>query len=322
MAERPVERPSGERGAERVSGERALTERLSGERPTAGGARWSTGEERVAGTPALEVRDLHYAFNRGSPNELRALSGVDFSLEPGGFLVVVGLNGSGKSTLLNAIAGTLSPDRGSILLDGEDVTQRPEHARARWVGRVFQDPLAGTAPRLTVAENLALAARRASPWLRPSRALDGETRAAIRERVAELGMGLEERLGVPIGNLSAGQRQALTLLMATFVRPSLLLLDELTAALDPHSAEHVLRQTQDAVEREALTTLMVTHSMQHAVRLGTRAIMMHRGRVVQDFSGARKRRLRVQDLLDCFEQVRNADLLDDSAAEMPRDQYV
>ena len=280
----------------------------------------STGTPNAA--PALEVRGLDRAFHRGGPHELRALSGVDLTLEHGGFLVVLGTNGSGKSTLLNAVAGTLRPDRGTVLLDGRDVSTLPEHVRARSVGRVFQDPLRGTAPRLTVAENLALAARRGSPWLRPARALDGATRRAISDRVAELGMGLEDRLEEPIGALSAGQRQALTLLMATFVRPSLLLLDEHTAALDPHTAEHVLRQTQAVVERESLTTLMVTHSMQHAVRLGSRAIMMHRGRIVQDFSGTRKRRLRVQELLDCFEQVRNADLLDESAAEMLRAQYV
>lgn len=272
--------------------------------------------------PALEVRGLQLAFHRGGPNELPALAGVDLALEPGSFAVVLGLNGSGKSTLLNVIAGSLRPDRGSILLEGGDVTRVPEHVRARWVGRVFQDPLAGTAPRLTVAENLALAARRGSSWLRPGAAIGGEGRRTAAARVAELGMGLEQRLDERIGRLSAGQRQALTLLMATLVRPTLLLLDEHTAALDPRSAEQVLRLTQAVVERERLTTLMVTHSMQDAIRLGSRAIMMHRGRVVQDFTGARKRRLRVQDLLDCFEQVRNDDLLDASAAEMLGGQYL
>jgi putative tryptophan/tyrosine transport system ATP-binding protein len=276
----------------------------------------------ASGPPALEVRGLHHVFHRGGPNELQALAGVDLALERGGFVVVLGVNGSGKSTLLNAIAGSLRPDRGSILLDGSDVTRLGEHVRARRIGRVFQDPLAGTAPRLTIADNLALAARRSEPWWRPGMVLDSPMRAAIAERVAELGVGLEGRLGDPIGALSAGQRQALTLLMATFVRPALLLLDEHTSALDPHSAEQVLRLTQSAVGRESLTTLMVTQSMQHAVRLGTRVIMMHRGRIVQDFAGSRKRRLRVQDLLDCFEQVRNDDLLDDSAAEMLRQQYV
>jgi putative ABC transport system ATP-binding protein len=272
--------------------------------------------------PALEVRGLHLAFHRGGPNELPALAGVDLALEPGSFAVVLGLNGSGKSTLLNVIAGSLRPDRGSIRLAGRDVTRLPEHARARWVGRVFQDPLAGTAPRLTVAENLALATRRGASWLRPGAAIGAAAGRATAARVAELGMGLEERLDERIGRLSAGQRQALTLLMATLVRPALLLLDEHTAALDPRSAEQVLRLTQAVVEREQLTTLMVTHSMQDAIRLGSRAIMMHRGRVVQDFTGARKRRLRVQDLLDCFEQVRNDDLLDASAAEMLREQYL
>lgn len=273
-------------------------------------------------TPALEVRGLRHAYNRGGPNELWALDGVDLALEPGSFVVVLGFNGSGKSTLLDAVAGSLRPDEGVVLVDGVDVTARPEHVRARVVGRVFQDPLAGTAPRLSVAENLALAARRGTPWGRPTRALDDALRERLAARVEALGMGLEGRLDAPIGTLSAGERQAITLLMATLVHPTLLLLDEHTAALDPHSAEHVLRLTQTAVAQDALTTLMVTHSVQHAVRLGTRAILMHRGRVVQDFAGARKQRLRVQDLLDAFEQVRNADLLETTAAEILRAQYV
>jgi putative ABC transport system ATP-binding protein len=190
------------------------------------------------------------------------------------------------------------------------------------MARVSQAPDAGTAPGLTVAENLALAEQRATRRRGLRSALGGATRRALADRVAALGMGLEDRLDTPIGELSAGQRQALTLLMATLVRPEVLLLDEHTAALDPRSAEQVLRLTQQVIERDRLTTLMVTHSMQQAVRLGDRAIMMHDGRIVYDFAGARKRRLRVDDLLECFEQVRNADRLDESAADMLARAYI
>jgi len=272
--------------------------------------------------PALEVRGLRHTFQPGGANEMRALQGVDLALEPGTFVVVVGTNGSGKSTLLNAVAGTFVPDHGSVRLGGVDVTRTPEHVRARAIGRVFQDPLTGTAPHLTIAENLALASQRAVGVRGLRRAVTRGARRELAARVAALGMGLEGRLDVPLGSLSGGQRQALTLLMATLVRPALLLLDEHTAALDPSSAAQVLRLTQEAIDRDSLTTLMVTHSMQEAVRLGDRAIMMHQGRVVEDFSGPRKRRLRVTDLLDCFDQVRNADRLDDSAAAMLRREYV
>lgn len=271
---------------------------------------------------ALEARGLRHTFNRGGANEVRALRGVDLALEPGAFVVIVGTNGSGKSTLLAAIAGDVVPDEGSVRLGAADVTRWPPHARSRLIGRVAQAPAAGTAPHLTVAENLALAGQRAARWRTLRRALGGRTRRDLAERVATLGMGLEGRLDTPMGVLSGGQRQALTLLMATLVRPELLLLDEHTAALDPRSAEHVLRLTEDVVRRDRLTTVMVTHSMQQAVRFGDRALMMHDGEIVQDFAGARKRRLRVRDLLDCFEEVRNRDLLDESAAEMLARSYV
>ncbi|MFL5578677.1 MAG: ABC transporter ATP-binding protein [Gemmatimonadaceae bacterium] len=270
----------------------------------------------------LEVRGLRQTFNPGGANEVRALQGVDLALDAGSFVVVVGTNGSGKSTLLGAVAGDFAVQQGSIRLDGVDVTHWPAHRRARRIGRVYQAPLAGTAPHLTIAENLALAGQRATPPRRLRRALRGATRRQLAERVATLGMGLEDRLDTPIGNLSSGERQALTLLMATLVRPELLLLDEHTAALDPRSAEQVMQLTEQAIERDHLTTLMVTHSMQQAVRFGDRAIMIHSGRVVQDVSGARKRRLRVDDLLRSFEEVRNADLLDESAARMLAAQYV
>ena len=270
---------------------------------------------------ALEVRDLQHTFHRRTPSEVRALQGVDLVLEPGAFLVVLGTNGSGKSTLLNAIAGSVLVDQGSIQVAGQEVTRWPEHRRAAMIARVFQNPFTGTASDLTVAENLALAARRGRQGgLR--HALGGGQRRELAAQVHRLGLGLEDRLETPMGLLSGGQRQALTLLMATLVRPSLLLLDEHTAALDPRSAEQVLRLTQEVVGREGLTTLMVTHSMHEAVRVGHRVVMMHRGRVIQDFSGVRKRRLRVEELLTCFDQVRSSDLLDEAAAAMLRRAYV
>lgn len=270
----------------------------------------------------VELRDLHHTFNRGRPSELTALAGVTLELEPGAFVVVLGANGSGKTTLLNAIAGTFIPERGSIELEGRNVTRWPASRRASRIGRVFQNPFSGTAPNMTIAENLAIAMRRgvARRSLRVS--LGEEGRRELIERIATLGMGLEARLDDRIGLLSGGQRQAITLLMATLVRPAVLLLDEHTAALDPKSGEQVLRLTQQIIERDALTTLMVTHSLQQAVRLGTRVIMMHRGKIVRDFSGARKSRLRIDDLLDAFDQLRYADQLDQSAAEMLQRNYV
>jgi putative ABC transport system ATP-binding protein len=270
----------------------------------------------------MEVNGLSHTFGRGGPNEVAALQGVDLTLEPGAFVVVFGPNGSGKSTLLSAVAGDFVPDSGSIRVGGIDVTRRPSYERARAIGRVSQEPSAGTAPRLTVAENLALAGRRVAPGRGLRAALSAGMRRQLADRVAGCRMGLEDRLDTPMEQLSGGQRQALTLLMATLVRPELLLLDEHMAALDPRSAEQVLRLTQEMIERDRLTVLMVSHSMQHVVRLGDRAVMMHRGRIVHDFSGARKRRLRVEDLLDRFEEVRNADLLDDSAAAMLARAYV
>jgi putative ABC transport system ATP-binding protein len=273
-------------------------------------------------TPVLELIGLHHTFFPGTPSEQRALEGVNLAVDPGSFVVVIGVNGSGKSTLLNAIAGTVTLDRGVVRLDGRDVTRWAEHRRAALIGRVFQDPFSGTAPHLTVAENLAVASlrgrrRRVLGWQ-----MSSVRRAQLAARLADLGLGLEDRLDTPMGVLSGGQRQALTLLMATIVRPTLLLLDEHTAALDPRSAEQVVRLTEEAVVRDGLTTLMVTHSMQQAVRLGDRLLLVHRGRIVEDLSGARKRRLRVEDLLDRFDRLRNADMLDESAAEMLRRTYV
>jgi putative ABC transport system ATP-binding protein len=269
----------------------------------------------------LTISRISKVFGRSTPNEVRALAGVDLTIEEGSFVIVIGTNGSGKSTLLNAIAGTFLVDSGSLVLDGRDITSWPEHQRAQLVGRVFQNPFSGTAPGMTIAENLVLAARRGQPR-GLGLALKTDMRRHLHERVARLNLGLEDRLDNVIGTLSGGQRQALTLLMASWVKPRLLLLDEHTAALDPKSADHVIRLSQEIVSRDRLTTLMVTHSMQQASNLGDRLIMMHRGAVIHDFSGTERKRLRPEDLLARFEAVRRAELLDESAAEMLRRAYV
>lgn len=269
----------------------------------------------------LTVTDIRKTFNAGTANEVRALCGVSIHLPEGAFLVILGGNGSGKSTLLNAIAGTFALDEGEVHLAGENITRLPEHRRARLIGRVFQNPFTGTAPDMSIAENFALAARRSQRrglgW-----ALTRRLKNELRDRLGELRMGLEDRLDAAIGSLSGGQRQALTLLMATWMKPALLLLDEHTAALDPKSADLVIRSTAEIVNRHKLTTLMVTHSMQQAVNLGDRIVMMHRGAVASLFEGADKQRLNVQDLLARFEDLRRREMLDESAATLLEKTYV
>jgi putative ABC transport system ATP-binding protein len=269
----------------------------------------------------LELCGVSKTFHAGTPNEVRALRGVDLTVEPHSFVTVIGTNGSGKSTLLNAVAGTFPVDAGRVRVGGRDVTRWPEHRRARLIGRVFQNPFSGTAPTMSIAENLALAARRGLPR-RLGWALSAARRGELRDRVRTLNMGLEDRLDNPIGTLSGGQRQALTLLMATWLRPQVLLLDEHTAALDPRSADQIIALSDRVVARDKLTTLMVTHSMHQAAHLGDRLVMMHRGRVLHDFRGAEKRRLRPEDLLARFEEVRRRELLDESAADLLRRAYV
>lgn len=269
----------------------------------------------------LDLHGITKTFFAGTPNEVRSLQGVDLRIEEGSFVIVIGTNGSGKTTLLNAIAGTFLIDRGQIMLAGHDMTRWPEHRRASLIGRVFQNPFSGTAPNMTIGENLALATRRGQPrglaWaLRPG------LKAELQEGVRRLNMGLENRLDNVIGTLSGGQRQALTLLMATWRKPQLLLLDEHTAALDPKGADQVIAITEQVVARDRLTTLMVTHSMQQAANLGDRLLMMHRGQIIYDIKGAEKRRLRSEDLLARFEEVRRGELLDESAAEMLQRLYV
>ncbi|NCC50445.1 MAG: ATP-binding cassette domain-containing protein [Spartobacteria bacterium] len=269
----------------------------------------------------LELQNITVLFHPNSPDEVRALDNLSLSIQPHTFVVVIGSNGSGKSTLLNTLAGSLTPVAGTLRLGGRDITRRPEHRRAALIGRVFQNPFSGTAPHLTVAENLALAVRRgASRGLRP--ALNARLKASFRERLRDLNLGLEDRLDAEIGTLSGGQRQAITLLMATWQHPELLLLDEHTAALDPRTADQITRLTERIIREERLTALMVTHSMQQAVTLGDRLLMMHRGRLVYDAAGPEKRRLRVEHLHDKFQALRRADLLDPSAATLLHQAYV
>ena len=272
--------------------------------------------------PALVLEDLHHTFFPGTLNEQRALEGVDLVMEERAFVLVLGNNGSGKSTLLNAIAGTLAPDRGKVRIDGLDVTRWSEARRAALVGRVFQNPMSGTIAHLTIAENLAVAAKRGGRHGILRNALGRGRQRELGDRVRDLGLGLQDRLDTPVGALSGGQRQALTLLMATLVRPKILLLDEHTSALDPGSTELVVKLTEQLIRSEGLTTLMVTHSIQQAVALGDRVLIMHRGRVVESIGGARKRQLRVEELLSSFDRLRSADLVDQSAAEMVRRLYV
>ena len=257
--------------------------------------------------PMVRLHNASKTFNRGTVNEVRPLQDINLEISNGEFVVVLGGNGSGKSTLLNAIAGSFMMDAGRIELDGQDVTDWPEHRRAALIGRVFQNPFSGTAPSMTIAENFALAMRRGLfrglGWATSAQRMD-----ELRDRVRGLRMGLENRLDTAIGSLSGGQRQALTLLMATWLKPRLLLLDEHTAALDPSSADQVIALTRQIIEQQGQTTLMVTHSMQQAVNLGNRIIMMHRGCVRHDFDSEQKVRLTADDLLSAFEDVLYQDL--------------
>ena len=249
----------------------------------------------------LEIKEIWKTFNAGTVNEKQALRGVSLTLKDGDFCTVIGGNGAGKSTMLNAVAGTFSVDSGAIVIDGVDVTRLPEHKRAKFIGRVFQDPMMGTAPTMQIEENLALAARRGQPrglgW-----GITKTERADYRELLRDLGLGLEDRLTSKVGLLSGGQRQALTLLMASLKRPKLLLLDEHTAALDPATAEKVLELTKSIVAEKKITCLMVTHNMHQALELGNRTLMMDGGRIVFDVKGEERSRMTVDDLLEKFRE--------------------
>lgn len=258
----------------------------------------------------LDVNHVYKTFHPGTINERRALAGVDLHLEEGDFVTVIGGNGAGKSTLLNAVAGVWPVDGGSIVIDGNDITGLPDYKRAPFIGRVFQDPMMGTAPDMQLEENLALAYRRGKKlglrWH-----INREERDMYRERLRELNLGLEDRLTTKVGLLSGGQRQAVTLLMATINTPRVLLLDEHTAALDPVVAERVLHITQDIVAENHITTMMVTHNIGAALSLGTRTIMLERGRIVLDLSGETRDRLDVPGLLALYREACGAELDND-----------
>jgi putative ABC transport system ATP-binding protein len=258
----------------------------------------------------IAIEDLSVVFNRGTPIERRALNGLLLRIDKGEFVSVIGSNGAGKSTLLGAIAGDVAASRGRILLDGDDVTRMPAESRARYVARVFQDPLAGSCSALSIADNLALAMARGQRRGLAS-ALRRERLTQLRDRVSELGLGLEARLDQPMGSLSGGQRQSLALVMATLAPSSILLLDEHTAALDPRNAEFVMDLTRRLAERFGLTVLMVTHSMRQALDVGSRTVMLHEGAIVLDVAGPERARLGVEDLLAAFRRLRDEELADD-----------
>ena len=258
----------------------------------------------------LEIREIYKTFNAGTINEKRAMNGVSLTLADGDFVTVIGGNGAGKSTLLNLVAGVYPVDSGSIRIDGQDVTRLPEHKRAQFIGRVFQDPMMGTAATMQIEENLALAARRGQGrTLRPG--ITRAERTEYKELLKVLDLGLEDRLTAKVGLLSGGQRQALTLLMATLKKPKLLLLDEHTAALDPKTAAKVLEATEKIVQRDHLTTLMITHNMRDAIAHGNRLIMMYEGRIAVDVSGEEKKKLTVEQLLALFSKASGSDEADD-----------
>ena len=244
----------------------------------------------------LRLNNISKTFNPGTVNEKAALSGLSLDVRDGDFITIIGANGAGKSTLFNAVAGSFFTDSGSIELDGKDITFMPEHKRARSIGRLFQDPMRGSAPGMSIEENLAMAAKRGG-WFSHITKVD---RAMFREKLSLLDMGLEDRLTQPVGLLSGGQRQALTLLMATIVPPKLLLLDEHTAALDPGTAEKVLELTKSIVANDKITCMMITHNMQSALDLGNRTLMMDKGNIIMDVSGSERDGMTVQDFLDRF----------------------
>ena len=258
----------------------------------------------------LDLKNIRKTFNSRTVNEKVALNGVNLHLNEGDFVTMIGGNGAGKSTLLNAIAGVWPIDQGSIVLAGEDITKLPEHKRAALLGRVFQDPMMGTAATMQIEENLAIAARRGKKRTLKV-GITRDEREEYRERLKVLGLGLESRLTAKVGLLSGGQRQALTLLMATLNAPKLLLLDEHTAALDPKTAAKVLEITESIIAEKRLTAMMVTHNMNDAIRLGNRLIMMDEGRVVVDVSGEEKKHLHKADLLELFEKAAGKELAGD-----------
>ncbi|MFC4305841.1 ABC transporter ATP-binding protein [Cohnella boryungensis] len=258
----------------------------------------------------LELNNISKLFNPGTPDEKIALMNASLKLKPADFVTVIGSNGAGKSTLMNVISGVMKPDIGEVKIEGKLIQQAQEHVRSRWIGRVFQDPMAGTAPRMTIEENLTMAFKRGKKrglaW-----GATAAKRKLFREQLSRLGIGLENRMSAKVGLLSGGERQALSLLMATFTQPQILLLDEHTAALDPARAELITRLTEEIVREMKLTTLMVTHNMEQAIRLGNRLIMMDKGRIILDIPEERKANLTVSQLLGEFERISGHQLSDD-----------
>ncbi|MFZ4450485.1 ABC transporter ATP-binding protein [Salibacterium aidingense] len=260
----------------------------------------------------LQLKQVSLTFNEGTMDEKKALQNVNIELKSGEFLTVIGSNGAGKSTLMNVISGSVIPDTGNVYIDGKAVTPMQEYKRSRMIGRVFQDPMAGTAPSMTIEENLAMAwARDKKRSLKPG--VSKKRKTLFREHLAALNLGLEDRLSAKVGLLSGGERQALSLLMATFTEPNILMLDEHTAALDPSRAELITNITGEVVEKFQLTTLMVTHNMQQALDLGTRLIMMDKGQIILDVAGKEKQELTIEKLLNEFQRIRGEQLTNDKA---------
>ncbi|MGN0252427.1 MAG: ABC transporter ATP-binding protein [Lachnospiraceae bacterium] len=259
----------------------------------------------------LRIDNIAKTFNPGTINAKTALSGLSLHLKKGDFVTIIGSNGAGKSTLFNAVAGAFYVDDGSIALDGKDITFVPEHKRSRYIGRLFQDPMAGTAPGMTIEENLALAFLRTTEGSNPFSRISRKDKELFREKLSLLDMGLEDRMKQPVGLLSGGQRQALTLLMATMVTPKILLLDEHTAALDPGTADKVLKLTREIVERDHITCMMITHNMHQALELGNRTFLMADGQIVLDVEGEERSHLTVEDLLVRFREGTGKELDND-----------
>lgn len=260
----------------------------------------------------LRLKQIYKVFNEGTPDEKLALGNLNLQLEKGEFMTVIGSNGAGKSTLMNMVSGKLSPDAGEVFIDGENVSAMEEHVRSRMIGRVFQDPMAGTAPHMTIEENMAIAFGRTN-----RRGLgfgvNKKRRVFFRDSLSTLHLGLEDRMGAKVGLLSGGERQALSLLMATFTGPKILLLDEHTAALDPSRAELVTKLTKEIIEKNGLTALMVTHNMQQAIDLGSSLIMMDKGRIIFEARDVQKQELTVEKLLNEFQRIKGEKMLNDRA---------
>lgn len=268
----------------------------------------------------IKINELSKTFNKGTINEVNALKNINLHIEESDFVTIIGTNGSGKSTLLNAIAGAFTPDTGEIIVNNENLTKKPDFKRAKYISRVFQNPFSGTAPDMTIAENLLIAYYR-SKRIFPKLSLNSKLLNKFRDEVAQLEMQLEDRLDNVIGSLSGGQRQAITLLMATIVKPKVLLLDEHTAALDPKTAAQVIKLTEKFIEADKLTTIMITHSMQQALDFGNKTIMMYKGEVIDSLTKQEKKKLTVNDLLNKFADLRKKEKVSESLISELRQKY-